>query len=162
MKKISDYKTLDSSVSDLCKFDLKNEELTNEMESRIQAIRSKYTDRLEALSNKGKEMREAIIAYARANRDSLFPLNRKSIRLSDGTVGYRAGRASLKLLDGYTWDDVLSGLQEERGGKEYIRIKQEVDRARLLSRHDDPKVAKLLQRVGLKVVADEVFYIETK
>ena len=48
------------------------------------------------------------------------------------------------------------------GAKEYVRIKKEVDRSLLLSRHDDPKVAKLLQRVGLKVVADEVFYVETK
>lgn len=162
MKKISDYKSLDNSMSDLCKFEKKNVELTNEMESRIQALRAKYTDRLEALSTKSSEMRANIIEYARQNRETLFPLNRKSIRLTDGTVGYRCGRASLQLQEGYTWNDVLEALQEERGAKEYVRIKKEIDRSLLLSRHDDPKVAKLLQRVGLKVVADEVFYVETK
>ena len=162
MKKIKDQKSLDTSVSDLSLFEHKNVELTNEMESRIQALRAKYSSRIEALVAKGNEMRANIIEYARTNRETLFPLNRKSIRLTDGTVGYRCGRASLQLQEGYTWNDVLEALQEERGAKEYIRIKMEVDRSRLLSRHDDPKVAKLIQRVGLKVVAEEVFYVETK
>ncbi len=162
MKKIKDQKSLDTSVSDLSLFEHKNVELSNEMESRIQAIRSKYADRLEALSTKSSEMRANIIEYARQNRETLFPLNRKSIRLTDGVVGYRCGRASLQLQEGYTWNDVLEALQEERGAKEYIRIKKEVDRSLLLSRHDDPKVAKIIQRVGLQVVCEEQYYIDTK
>ena len=161
MKKISDYKSLDSSMSDLCKFELKNDELTNEMNERIQALRAKYSDRLEALSTKSKEMRVAIIAYARANRQTLFPLNRKSLRLTNGVVGYRQGRASLQLQEGNTWDDVLEALQEAKA-KDYIRIKFEVNRSLLLSRSDDPKVAKLISRVGLQVISEEQYYVETK
>lgn len=161
MKTIKDKKMLDTAVSDLCKFEHANVDLQNEMASRIQTIREKYSSRIEALEEKSGEMRTGIIEFARKHRETLFPLNRKSLRLTDGVVGYRAGRASLKLQEGYTWDDVLEALQESKA-KDYIRVKLEVNRSLLLSRSDDPKVANLIQRVGLQVVAEEQFFVETK
>ena len=106
-------------------------------------------------------MRFSIIEYARENRDTLFPLNRKSIRLTNGIVGYRQGRPSLHLQEGYSWNDVLEALQEEKAD-EFIRTKLDVDRSRLLSQHDDPKVKRLLNRIGLSVSIEEQFYVEAK
>ena len=161
MKTIKDKKMLDTAVSDLCKFEHANVDLQNEMECRIQTIREKYSSRIDALVEKSAEMRTGIIEFARKHRETLFPLNRKSLRLTNGVVGFRSGRPSLQLQDGNSWDDVLEALQEAKA-KDYIRIKFEVNRSLLLSRSDDPKVAKLISRVGLKVVCDDQFYVETK
>ena len=159
--KIKDQKTLDRSMSDFCLLENKHVELTTEMESRLQGIRDKYASRLEALATKSESVRFSIIEYARENRDTLFPLNRKSIRLTNGIVGYRQGRPSLHLQDGYSWNDVLEALQEEKAD-EFIRTKLDVDRSRLLSQHDDPKVKRLLNRIGVRVSVEEQFYVETK
>ena len=136
-------------------------ELTTEMESRLQSIRDKYASRLEAIAMKSESVRFSIIEYARENRNTLFPLNRKSIRLTNGVVGYRQGRPSLQLQEGYSWSDVLEALQQENAD-EYIRTKLDVDRSRLLSQHDDPKVKRLLNRIGVRVSVEEQFYVETK
>ena len=157
--RIIDLKSLEKAMTLYAKAKNNRTELNNRMEERLQAIRAKYVERINLFDEECDELSKEMLDYARQNRDALFCKGRKHIELSSGVIGYKQGRASLALCEGHTWASALEALQEERFGKEYIRIKYEIDKNRLLSDRDKPKTARLIDRIGLRISDEEQFYI---
>jgi hypothetical protein len=70
------------------------------------------------------------------------------------------GTPRLKTLKGEKWDKVLQKLQEKLPA--YVRTVQEPAKDLLIADRHKESVAPLLIQIGLQVVQDELFYIETK
>ena len=84
--------------------------------------------------------------------------DRKSVKLNFGTFGKRAGREAVRLVRGWTWDQVIAALKS-RGLSEYLRITEEVNRAAILAANTTARCC--LQEVcGLRVEPGDTFYVE--
>lgn len=81
---------------------------------------------------------------------------RKSIEFVNGVVGFRTGQPKLVKLAGWTWDRILAAVQ--RVLPDYVRVKQEVDRERIIA--DREIVALLMKEIGVKIEQDEAFFVE--
>lgn len=159
--RVIDRKSLEKAMELYTKAKNNRSELNARMEERINAIRSKYVDRINLFDEECDQLATEMLDYAREHRDAIFPKGTKHIELTSGTIGYKQGRPSLGLRDGHTWASALTALQEDRSGKEYLRIKYEIDKARLLCDRDKPKTARLIDRIGLRINDDEQFYLTT-
>lgn len=96
-------------------------------------------------------LERGLASFAADNKADLFK-QRKSITLSFGTLGFRQ-TSKLKPLPKSTFNKILSALQE-RGLKQYIRTKLEVDREAL--KEAPPET---IMEVGAYIeVSDDFFY----
>jgi hypothetical protein len=77
-----------------------------------------------------------------------------------GALGFRLGTPKLKLLKGFTWNQVTNLLKEF--APQYVRISEEAAKDKLLSDRDSEEVAPLLTKVGVSVVQEESFFVEPK
>ena len=160
--RIINRKSLEKAMSLYAKAKSNRISLNNAMEEQLMMVRNNYTDRINEYDEECDTLSTDIIDYARENRDTIFPKGTKHLELADGTVGYKQGRHSLALQEGHTWASALTALQDDKSAKAYLRTKYEIDKARLLADRDKPKVAQIIDRIGLQVVNAEQFYIETK
>ena len=160
--RIINRKSLEKAMSLYAKAKSNRISLNNAMEEQLMMVRNNYTDRINEYDEECDTLSTDIIDYARENRDTIFPKGTKHLELTDGTVGYKQGRHSLALQEGHSWASALTALQDDKSAKAYLRTKYEIDKARLLADRDKPKVAQIIDRIGLQVVNAEQFYIETK
>lgn len=160
--RIINRKSLEKAMSLYAKAQSNRISLNNAMEEQLIMVRNNYTDRINECDEECDTLSTDIIDYARENRDTIFPKGLKHLELADGTVGYKQGRHSLALQEGHTWTSALTALQEDKSAKAYIRTKYEIDKARLLADRDKPKVAQIIDRIGLQIINAEQFYIDVK
>ncbi|MCX7006423.1 MAG: host-nuclease inhibitor Gam family protein, partial [Kiritimatiellaeota bacterium] len=83
---------------------------------------------------------------------------RKSIDFVNGQVGFRTGQPKLTRLAGWTWDRILEAVG--RVLPDYVRIKKEVDRERIIA--DREILTPLLRDIGVEVEQDEAFFVDPK
>ena len=160
--RIINRKSLEKAMSLYAKAKSNRISLNNAMEEQLMMVRNNYTDRISEYDEECDTLSTDIIDYARENRDTIFPKGIKHLELTDGIVGYKQGRHSLALQEGHSWASALTALQDDKSAKAYLRTKYEIDKARLLADRDKPKVAQIIDRIGLQVVNAEQFYVETK
>lgn len=127
------------------------------------AVKEKYAANIAACEAEIKTQSDALRAWAEANPAEFG--KRKSLDFAAGTLGFRTGTPKLKLLARWTWEKVLTAIQERAFN--FIRTTPEVDKEAILtfysSASDKPAVeAKVLAPIGVKVVQDESFFVEPK
>ena len=104
-----------------------------------------------------EERVELLRGWAEANPAEFAGL--KSLETPQGSLGWRIGNATLKTLSGFTWDRVLERLQALPKFAGYIRQKLEVNKqAILVDREQIPPEE--LRSVGVKIVQEELFFVE--
>lgn len=139
--------------------DAKLESISSKMDLEITKIREKYQDEVQKQTELRNKAFDTLQAFAMENREDLFA-KRKSMDTVHGSLGFRTGTPSLKPLKGFTWPSVLNMLKEFL--PEYVRVKEEPAKDKLLADREVPEVQQLLSKVGLKVDQDETFFVEPK
>lgn len=93
----------------------------------------------------------------------------QSLEFPSGTIRYRKGPRALDLLAGADWKTVLKKMTAQaKTWAEFIRIKREPDRQKLLAAaRSDAKAtpaltAAKLRSIGLRVAEEESFHIELR
>lgn len=132
-----------------------------DMELQMTRIREKYAQELTKLRDAQQETFDVLRAYATEHYAELF-VNKKSVELAHGVLGFRAGRPKLKTMRGITWASVLMMMREKQEMRQYIRTTEEIDKAQLLANRDEEGMAEKMRSVGVVVAQDETFYVETK
>ena len=102
---------------------------------------------------------ETVQSYCLEHKDILFE-KRRSIGTMHGIAGFRLGTPRLKTAKGSDWKKVLHVLKEQLPG--YVRITEEPAKDLLLADRYKESVAPLLMQIGVQVVQDELFFIESK
>lgn len=128
------------------------------MEQEITKVREKYADQITTCAENKEEAFDRLQVFASTNPE-LFEV-KKSMELSHGMLGFRTGTPKLKTLPKFTWDRVVDKLEEYL--PEFVRVKKEADKARLLDSRKDADVAKLFKAIGIEVVQEESFFVEPK
>lgn len=130
-----------------------------QVESSIQRVRDKYASEQDSLKTTISETMKKVQKWAQDNREEEFG-NKKSKDWGVGLIGFRTSTPSVKFDRGFK--DKALGLLKELKLTAFIRIKEEVDRDKILESREDPEIMQKLNTCGLKVVQDERFYIDLK
>ncbi|MRG45515.1 hypothetical protein GFS24_10340 [Chitinophaga sp. SYP-B3965] len=160
-KKVIKGVTLDefeSALSQYANADARESQVTAKMEIDITAIRDQHAGELSRLAVE-KENAFPIIQTYCEERPDLFA-DRKSLETLYGIVGFRTGTPQIKTRTGFTWKKVLKLVKEKLPG--YIRTKEEIDKKTLLAHREREDVQKGMLLCGMRITADESFYIELK
>jgi phage host-nuclease inhibitor protein Gam len=138
--------------------------VSNKMDAELTAVRQKYEGNLAAMDEDLKQKTDTLRAWAEANPDQ-FPKGRKSIQFVHGTIGFRTGNPTLKLLSrAWTWDKVLKTIIELGLSNRFIRTKEEVDKEAIIAADSTnatmASAAIACSSFGTKVVQDESFFVD--
>ena len=115
---------LDEAVSKLATKGREILWLEVERDKKIAEIKTDYGGKIDALKLSAKTFFEAIVRYCCNNRQDLLPPDRKSVELTNGTIGWQLNPSSLKL----TVDEEMAvAYLKENGHAELIRTKEVVD-----------------------------------
>ena len=145
---------MDRLVGEIRALTIRRDELTLLHDGEIAAVDQRYEEPMALL----KEQLDAKMLLAEdwaEHNPSEFGV-RKSIEFVNGVIGFRTGQPKLVKLAGWTWDRILEAVQ--RLLPDYVRVKHEVDRERLIA--DRETIAPLLREIGVKVEQDESFFVE--
>lgn len=138
---------------------LHEQELNGRIEAEVKDIVRHYDDELQALAQGKATAYEVARSYCLENKEALFA-RRRSIGTTDGIAGFRLGTPRLRPAKGRTWDTILVELKYNLPG--YVRTAELPARDLLLADRHTEQVAPILAKVGLEVVQDEIFYLETR
>lgn len=148
----------EEALATYTKAETEETELLDKLNMEMIRIRYKYADELAGLEVCKNNALEIVQAFCREQKEQLFG-KKRSLHTVYGTVGYRLGTPKLKTLAGNTWSNVLEQMKEKLPA--YVRVTEEPAKNKLLADRAKAQVAPLLQDVGLKVVQEEIFFIET-
>ena len=133
--------------------------IKQEIETEINELIGRYSEELDNLAKFRQQSFEIAHTYCLKNKEALFA-RRRSVATPQGIAGFRLGTPRLKVLNGGSWDRILELLKDKLPA--YIRTIEEPAKDMLLSDRNKVEVAPLLRDIGIQVVQDELFYIETK
>lgn len=136
-------------------------------------IREKNQAQLTQLAEEREKAFATLQAFATENKAELFT-KKKSLDMAHGTIGFRTGTPKLKALKGFTLASAMELVKAFLPSR-YIRVKEELDKDRILADRDIEAVAfmkaditeevtmqEAMSRCGLLVAQDETFYVEPK
>jgi phage host-nuclease inhibitor protein Gam len=131
------------------------------MDAEIQSVRDEYAGRLERVT--GQLAIKTAAARDWAQKHPAAFGNRKSIEFTHATVGFRTGPPKLKLAPKSRWDQMLEILRGTDWGKNYIRVKAEINKEQIIADVAAKNLsAAELRKAGAEVVQQELFYVEPK
>ncbi len=129
------------------------------IEGEVNDVLEKYEDELMCLAQGKQTAFDIAQSYCIGNKEVLFS-RRRSIGTQNGIAGFRLGTPSLRTQKGANWNKVLIALKEKLPA--YVRTFEEPAKGMLLADRNKENVASLLADIGVVVVQDELFYIETR
>ena len=146
-------------VGQITELTIKKQQLVSEMDEQISTIRSRYETTLGNLDARIEEMTNRCRDWACANTAEFG--SKKSIAFTQGVLGFRTGTPKLKTLVGFTFARVLDSLRSVKWGAAYIRIKEEVDKEKLIADYGSMTLeSSELREIGVKVDQDETFFVD--
>lgn len=125
----------------------------------LKEVMDKYEDEMLCLSQIKNAAFDTAHAYCLNNKEQLFG-KRRTIGALHGIAGFRLGSPRLKPVKGADWNNILIQLKTKL--PDYVRTAVEPAKDQLLADRHKEAVAPKLREIGLQVVQDELFYIETK
>lgn len=149
----------DEAMSSYAAAELREKTISKIIATGVQELTAQYDTELQQLKTKKQTSFETALSYCMNNKQSLFG-KRRSIGTKNAVAGFRLGVPKLKAVKGCNWKSVLIELKKTL--PEYVRCTEEPAKDLLLADRNTEKVAPLLVQMGLQVVQDELFYIETK
>lgn len=150
---------MEECVGQLRDLVIERNRLQLDAEAAHKAVDDKFGPPLAAYGKQIEERYELIRAWAEANPSEFG--GRKSLEVTHGQLGWRTGQPTLKTLTGWTWDRVLEKLKSLPGLSHYLRVKEEVNKQAILNDREGMG-PDALRNLGVRVVQDEVFYVEPR
>lgn len=149
----------DKAFAEYAQAEAKLQTINAKMEAEMMKIREKYHDQVLELEGSMDEKFDIVHQYAVEHRNDLFQ-DKKKVEWTHGVFGFRAGSPKLTTLEGMDWKDVLNRCQGYL--PEYVRTTCEVAKSKLLADRNKPEVAEKFEMLGVRVVTEDRFFIETK
>jgi phage host-nuclease inhibitor protein Gam len=150
---------LEARVAELALLKLEEAQVAAGLDADLQAARERHEPRLASLRKRLAALTAAAQTWADANRAEFGRL--RSLELRAGTLGWRAGQPTLKPRPGWTWERVLAQLKSLAGLAGYVRLREEVNRQRLLA----DRVAlgeERLGEIGVQLAQEDNFFVEPR
>ena len=149
----------DKAFADYAQAETKHQSLNAKMDAEIQKVREKYTNQLVELEETMGDKYEIVRQFAIEHRNDLFQ-DKKKVEWTHGSFGFRGGVPKLKPIDGYTIGYAVERCRELL--PDYVRSIHELAKTKLIADRNKEGMADLFKQIGIEVVNEERFYIETK
>lgn len=134
---------VEACVEKIARATIARDGLMAQMDHDIVDVRARFEPQITAYGQAIDGLLKDVQAWAEDYPEEFGKAN--SIALVHGTIGFRIGTPKLKLLSGWTW----------------ARVLEEVDKEGIIAQRNDLS-AETLKKMGVKVVQDEVFFVEPK
>ncbi|PZP38696.1 MAG: hypothetical protein DI598_20460 [Pseudopedobacter saltans] len=138
---------------------IQKENLENEMKAKIAAIRAEYEPDITDLDGQLAEPYDILESYAKETKDGW---DKKSLELAACTIGFRTTPPSVGKIKGVTWDGIISLLKGKKNLKQFVAVKEAVDKAAILKVQTDAKIMRELTTIGVTIEQSEQFFVEEK
>ncbi len=134
------------------------------LDAELLALKEKYETPLSLYEADIKTFTADLQAWAAAN-PAEFPKDRKSLKLTAGTLGFRTGTPKLSLVSrAFNWTKVLAAFLTDAEVSDYVRRVPEIDKERILAEYgcaeSKTSFEIVLKAHGVKVEQEETFFIE--
>ena len=149
----------DKAFADYAQAEAKYQSLNAKMEAEMMKVREKYNSQLVELDSLMDEKYEIVRQFAIEHRNDLFQ-DKKKVEWTHGSFGFRGGVPKLKPLDGYSIGYAVERCRELL--PDYVRSIHELAKTKLIADRNKEGMADLFKQIGIEVVNEERFYIETK
>lgn len=137
----------------------KETELQGKIEQEIAKVRERYKEPLLQLQLQKEESFIKVQLFAEKHKEEMFS-KKKSVDWAHGIIGFRLGTYKVKARAGFTLKSALTLMKNFE--LPFIRVKEEIDKEKIIALREDEEQMNLIETVGLYVDQDETFYIEPK
>jgi len=145
-------------IGTLGSLQMRRDGILAEIDAKVSAIREQHREELAGLDADIDVEIKLLESAAIANPDQF--VEKKSVELLTGTLGFRTPTPSLKTLAKYTWERVLKTLKARKLKAFYV-VRESVNKEAILAERE--KLGeKGLAALGLRISQDETFYVEPK
>ena len=135
-------------------------------QNRAEFAAQKHAKAVQGLFDRIARYKTALQAWANNNRDELLKES-KSIEMRHVTLSFRRSPPFVRLLPNWEIKAVIQRLFKSARLRQYVRVKHELDRQRLLADSRSPAPPAVLakenlERFGLEITQEENFFVEPK
>lgn len=157
---IKNWNDFDETLKEIALIDIAVTEAGRARDLAMISAETRYKDATATRLATREILAKQLEKFYRVNRREVERTGKRSKDLHFGRVGIRAKAASLKLLKGFKWADVLEALKSSGfpNWSQYIQTKESVKKEVLKSAGH---TAEELASVGVQLKGGEEFFIET-
>jgi hydrogenase maturation factor len=143
--------------------DSRVKEINAKLELDITDLRKKQAASLALEEGIKKDTMKIIQAYAVQNKETLF-VDKKSLELQHGTIGFRTNPHSVRQFKGVKAETSIELMRKSKVFADYVVTKTtySIDKEALIKDREDKKIKGKLADVFLEIDQDEVFFIDPK
>lgn len=120
----------------------------------IELLDSKYNPQFEALRREMEEQFATVQAYCHQHRADLFA-DTKCLEVYGASLGFREGKDKVVIMDGHKEKDIIAVMARRTAMSHYLRTTLNLDKIKIIK--EKPKG---LEKLGLKVIQEEAFFLE--
>ena len=149
----------EQSMAEYAAAESREQSIKAKMEAELTKVRAKYAEQLEDLEAVKEVHFNVVEQYAVEHRSELFA-DKKKVEGVHGTIGFRTGSPKLALISGVTWPMVTERCREFL--PDYIKTSYDLAKSKLLADRGKEEVYSQFEKLGVKVVQEESFYLDPK
>jgi phage host-nuclease inhibitor protein Gam len=160
---------LDEEIGEIRAVTLDRNQLIADRDHEKKAIDDRYGPDITRLNELLQQLTERVKVWADGNPEEFG--GKRSIDTTHGTLGWRMGQWQCAALAGWIWARtkktkkgakvILDKIKELTAMKDYIRVKEEVDKDAIIADRG-VLTAEALSTIGVRVFQEESFYVEPK
>ncbi|MCD6011660.1 MAG: hypothetical protein K0Q79_1522 [Flavipsychrobacter sp.] len=128
--------------------------LAAERDKDVEALDNKYNSQFEALRKEMEEQYATVQQYCNRHRNELFTIT-KSVEEHGALFGFREGKDKVVIMDGCKEKDIITVMARRTAMMPYLRTTLTLDKLKII--RERPKS---LEKLGVKVVQEEAFFLE--
>jgi phage host-nuclease inhibitor protein Gam len=143
----------------------KLEKIEAKMNEELNKVKTRYSDEITEINEELVEPKAMLEVFANEQRGSWG--EKKSFELVHTILGFRTGNPKVNKQKQFTWDAVLDLLKKNKKFKQFIRVKEEINKEAILLLNASEKKDKLLlkqlnDKCYLFIDQTETFFITPK
>ena len=152
---------MEAVVREICLLRTREQQLTASLDAETQRVREQFESPLAEIQSQLELKTAQARTWAERNTQQFG--DRRSVDFLHGIVGFRIGPPKVKTLGKCKWDSVLEALRLNPWGRSYIRVKEEINKEKMIADVSDGFLSQeTLRESGAQVVRDEMFFVEPR
>ena len=132
------------------------QKVEEEMKLQIQSLKASFRDQVNKWLHIRAFASERLQMMAFYHYDELFA-DEKTMDLQYGRMGFRKGKHKVVKEGVCSWEEVYAAC--EKVAPELLRVKKELNKAKILELKEQPQVIERLKEAGISILQDEYFFV---
>ena len=127
-----------------------------DIELQVQSVKASYQDKVKKWLHMRALASERLQMVAFYHYDELFS-KEKHIGLKYGCMGFKKSKHKVVKEGRTSWEEIYTIC--EKVAPDFLRIKTELNKNKVLALREQPDVVKQLKQIGISILQDEYFFV---